>query len=838
MGRLALRWLIASDWRAHPARIFMAIIAIGIGVALGFAVHLVNGSALSAFGGAIRSLNGAADLQVKGTSPLGFDETLYGRVASIVGVTDASPVIEMKALSANGGSFTLLGLDILRAGHVTPTLVGQNRGGLSSANSNIFSETAILLSQSVLQTAGKKVGDTFAFTANGKSVEFQIAGTLPALDERQQIAVIDIAAAQTIFARLGQIDRIDLQLSDTNNTANIRSTIASILPQDALLNDNQDEIIRGDAISRAYRVNLDMLALVALLTGTFLVYSTLSLSVTRRLQSFALLCTLGMPKFHIMRMVAIEGLVAGIIGSMLGLLAGYALAATALRFMGGDLGGGYFGDVAPTLIFSPVAAVIFFVLGVVAALFGSILPALEGARVKPAVALKNAGDAIDPRQKRSVWLPLALTAIGAGVAFMPPVFNISIFGYVSIAVLLAAGIAMIPMLSRLLLAPFAKKNITSVPASLAVQHLYGAPGSASNALYGIVASTALMIAMAVMVTSFRSAVDDWLGDVLTGDLYLRTDPGSGGFNIQDQENFKRVPGVAEITFSRQIPLAISADKPPLTLIARPTTKEHERLKLISGPVDEVKGTIPIWFSEPASRILNKAVGDVIELPIGKVQKFTIVGVWRDYARQQGAIVINAQDYTDLTHDVRRDEATITLELGAKPEVVSQALIKSASLELQPFIQTAQPATLRRFALTLFDRSFAITYVLEAIAILVGLAGVAATTSAQAISRSREFGMLRHIGVSKKQIIRMLAIEGAVLGAIGGVAGVALGSAMSQVLIHVVNPQSFNWTMSTRFPVALMISVISALVLSASITAVLAGRRAVSMDAVKAVRADW
>ena len=838
MGRLALRWLIIGDWRAHPARIFMAIIAIAIGVALGFAVHLVNGSALSAFGGAIRSLNGAADLQVRATSPLGFDETLYGQVASIAGVADTSPVIEMKALTANGSSFTLLGLDVLRAGHVTPTLVGQNRGGLSNSNSDIFSEKTILLSQSVLLTTKKKLGDTIALSANGTSVEFQIAGTLAALDDRQNIAVIDIAAAQTFFSRLGKIDRIDFQLSDPNNAEQVRSDIAAILPQNALLNDNQDEIIRGDAISRAYRVNLDMLALVALLTGTFLVYSTLSLSVTRRLQSFALLCTLGMPKFHITRMVAIEGLVAGIIGSLMGLLAGYALAATALKFMGGDLGGGYFGDVAPTLIFSPLAAVTFFGLGVVAALCGSILPALEGARVRPAVALKNTGDAVDPRKTHSVLIPLVLTAIGAGAALMPPVFNISVFGYVSIAILLAVGISAMPNISRLLLAPLVKKNINHVPTSLAVQHLYGAPGSASNALYGIVASTALMIAMAVMVTSFRSAVDDWLGDVLTGDLYLRTDPGAGGFNLQDQEKLKQVSGVAEITFSRQIPLAISADKPPITLITRPTTKNHERLKLISGPIDEIKGTMPIWFSEPAAMILHKNVGDVVQLPIGKDQKFTVVGIWRDYARQQGAIVINAQDYTDLTNDVRRDEATVTLVAGSKPELVGQALIKSASPALQPFIQTAQPATLRKFALTLFDRSFAITYVLEAIAILVGLAGVAATTSAQAISRSREFGMLRHIGVSKQQIIKMLAIEGAVLGTIGGVAGVALGTIMSQVLIHVVNPQSFNWTMSTRFPVPLMMSVIAALVLSASITAVFAGRRAVSIDAVKAVRADW
>ena len=176
--------------------------------------------------------------------------------------------------------------------------------------------------------------------------------------------------------------------------------------------------------------------------------------------------------------------------------------------------------------------------------------------------------------------------------------------------------------------------------------------------------------------------------------------------------------------------------------------------------------------------------------------------------------------------------------GASPAQVGRALIAASPADLREHLQTAEPATLRRFALTLFDRSFAITYLLEAIAIVVGLAGVAATTSAQAIARTREFGMLRHLGVSRLQIVTMLGSEGALLGLVGSLSGVALGAGISQVLIHVVNPQSFNWTMSTRFPVGLMASVIAALTLAATITAMLAGKRALSVDAVRAVRADW
>jgi len=605
-----------------------------------------------------------------------------------------------------------------------------------------------------------------------------------------------------------------------------------------LLSDSDDQATQSDALSRAYRVNLDMLALVALLTGSFLVYATQSLSVARRLQAFALLRTLGMQKRGVTALVAMEGALAGIVGAILGLLLGYGLAEGALAFLGGDLGGGYFGDAPPPLIFAPGAALAFFALGMAAAIGGSVLPALQGARAAPAVALKNVGDAIDPRTPARLWLPLLLLIIGIGAAFMPAVARLPLFGYLSVGFLLAAGIATMPAIARLLLTPLVKRPSGTFGFDLAVQHLKGAPGAAATALGGIVASTALMIAMAVMVTSFRGAVDEWLGDVLSGDLYLSADPGSGGFDRVAQKTLAHVNGVKQIVFSRQVPLALAADQPPMELIARPISPTMEAMTLVGRPVAVPQGVVPVWLSEPAARLLGRTTGDAISLPLGHGQRFGVAGIWRDYARQQGAIAIESKDYDRLTGDTERDSAMVIIAPGAKAADVSRALIASFPPSLRQRVQTAEPVVLRRFALTLFDRSFAITYLLEAVAIIVGLAGVAATASAQALARTREFGMLRHIGVSHRQIIAMLGFEGALLGLVGSVSGVLLGVGLSQVLIHVVNPQSFNWTMSTRFPFGLMASVIGALVLAAAITAMLAGRRAVSIDAVRAVRADW
>lgn len=835
---LALRWLIAGEARQRPGRIAIAVIAIAIGVALGFAVHLINGSALTAFGQAVNTVNGAADLQIRAASRVGFDEALYARVVAVEGVADASPVVVLRAVGARGAPFTLLGLDIIRAAGVTPSLIGTPARGPGGNGDELFASDALFLSQAALIAAKLRIGDRVTINANGRAQPMVVRGLLPGIAEGRRVGMIDIAAAQWLFGRLGRIDRIDLKLSPDAQVSDVRTRLTQLIPTDAVVSDEKDDAQQSDSLSRAYRVNLTMLALVALFTGTFLVYSTQSLSVTRRLQSFALLRTLGLQRGGIIALVSSEGALAGVIGAMLGLLLGFALAAGALILLDGDLGSGIFGDAPPKLIFAPLAGAGFFALGVAAAIGGSLIPALQGARAAPAVALKNAGDSVDPRAPLRGLLPLTLLIAGVGAALLPAIGRLPLLGYFSIALLLAAGITAMPWLARTILTPLARTSRRSVPADLAIQHLHGAPGAAATALCGIVASTALMIAMAVMVTSFRGAVDEWLGEILLGDLYVRSEPGWGGFDPAAQARLAAVPGVKIILFSRQMPIMLKVGEPAMSLIARPVGSGDAGLQLIGSAAVTPPGTIAVWLSEPAARILGRKPGDAIHLPIGRNARFVVAGIWRDYSQQQGAIMIDSKDYSRLTGDDARDDALVLLRPGADMTAVQRAIRAAAPSQLQTRLTMAEPAGLRRLALSVFDRSFAITYVLEAIAILVGLAGVATTASAQASARTREFGMLRHIGVARGQIIAMLGVEGALLGLVGGLVGVSLGTGISQVLIHVINPQSFNWTMTTRLPVMLMLSVIVALVVASAITAMLAGRRAVSIDAVRAVRADW
>jgi putative ABC transport system permease protein len=842
-------WLIGGEWRAHPARLIAAALAISVGVALGFAVHLVNRAALDSFARAVSTVSGSADLQVHAISPAGVDEALYPRLARLEGIAAVSPVVELAArmdlppLAADaapgpGPRVTLLGLDMLRAARVTPALVGMPLGQPGGAAP--FDADGVYLSRAALAASGRQPGDTLSLAAAGHARRFRIAGVLAAAGEDQSLAVIDIAEAQWRFGQLGRLHRFDLALAEGVDHREMTGRLNAMLPADADVVTAADEANRSASLSRAYRVNLGMLAMVALLTGGFLVFSAQSLSVARRTPQFALLRVLGQRRSTLRQLLLVEGLLLGLIGSLIGLALGAGLAALVLRVLGGDLGGGYFqAGQSPGLALAPGAALGFAALGVAVAVIASLVPAEAAARAQPAVALK-AGGADDPRQGWSAWPGLGLMALGGLAALAPPVFGLPLFGYGAMAMLLAGGVAIMPWLARLLLSPLQARG-WPIAIDLAIRRLWGAPSAAAVALSGIVASTSLMVAMAVMVESFRGSVDDWLVQLLPADIYLHIEGAeAGGMDRATQARLAALPGVASVRFVRQVPIRTSPDRPPLILSGQPVRADPAAsLPLIGRPVPVPAGALAVWVSEPMAWLEDLSPGDTLTLPIGGAQRPAFVaGIWRDYARQFGAVAIDSEDFERLTGDTSKTEAGFTLQSGQAAAPVMAAIRTALPPALAAQSLIAEPRTMRAQAMKIFDKSFAVTYALEVIAILIGLIGVATAFSAQTLARVREFGMLRHIGVRRGQIIAMLASEGAALGTLGVAAGIGLGLLMAQVLIHVVNPQSFHWTMQTALPWGLFGGLAVAIIAAAAGTAVLAGRRALSSSAVHAVRADW
>jgi putative ABC transport system permease protein len=375
----------------------------------------------------------------------------------------------------------------------------------------------------------------------------------------------------------------------------------------------------------------------------------------------------------------------------------------------------------------------------------------------------------------------------------------------------------------------------------ATAQLAGNASVATVSLACIVVSFSLMVAMAIMVFSFRTSFDQWLSRLLPADLQIRTSAGSqtGFLSPAQQQRIARLPQVARVEFRRVVPIWLQTDRPAVTLIARDfgDLPASESLPLVARLQSWPADVRPAWISESVMDQYGYRPGDRLSLPLaGHPQVFVVAGVWRDYARSEGAVVIDRRNYQRTTGDAAASECSV----WAQPQV-SEAALESAvgnALQLGNAIELIGSTQLRERSLMLFDRAFAITYALEAIAVIIGLAGIAVAASSNALARRAQFGMLRHIGMLRRQVLALLASEGVLMSLIAVCYGLVLGGVLSLILVYVVNRQSFRWSIDLAVPWRQLCLLGLALILASALTALWGGRAAMSQDAVRAVREDW
>jgi len=476
---------------------------------------------------------------------------------------------------------------------------------------------------------------------------------------------------------------------------------------------------------------------------------------------------------------------------------------------------------------------------------GGWLPARGAARLPLAQTLKGLGTGL-PRGRRH---PLGWAALVGAVALalLPPVAGIPLAAYLSVGLLLVGGIAVLPGAVGALYDRIAPHVADHVLPLLAVERARRVRESAAVAVSGVVAALSLAVALTVMVASFRQSVADWLDVLLPADLYVRTSSSTASGDTAYLtpalvQALARVPGVARVTTQRVRQLLLDPARPAVALLARPVGDAARSLPLVGATTPVPAGAVPVYVSEAMVALYGARAGaalPALEAALGG-GPFVVAGVWRDYVRQTGAVVIDQRDYLRLTGDTRINDAQLWLAPGAALEDTQRAVRAAVARESggSELVELASAAQVRNVSLRIFDRSFAVTYWLQAVAIAIGLFGVAASFSAQVLARRKEFGLLAHLGLTRRQILAVVAGEGAAWTFIGALAGLGLGLAVSVVLVHVVNPQSFHWTMDLLVPWWRLLALCMAVIAAGTVTAWLAGRAAAGRDAVLAVKEDW
>jgi len=834
-----LRQLSWPELRHHPWRHGAALLAVMLGVALAFSVQLINQSALSEFSSAVRAVNGVPDFELRAQRD-GFDEALYARVATHPQVAVASPVIELDTVAfdvrpdhrGERVALKVVGLDALVAGPLSPALMPRPDDGADRLA--LLAPDAVFLNA----TARQRLGERVQVQTPSGSTTLRALGSIAA--QGAALAVMDIAGVQTRFGWTGRLSRIDVRLRAGADRAQVLRELA--LPAGVRAAAPDEAAQRVSNVSRAYRVNLTVLALVALFTGAFLVFSILSLSVAKRQPQLALLGVLGLSGRERLTLVVAESALLGLAGSVLGLLLGTALAALALRLLAGDLGGGYFPGVAPQLQFDAVSALVYGALGVVAAVVGGWMPARAAQQLAPAQALKGLSAGHDGALP--AWVGPLLLIAGVLLALAPPVAEIPLAAYVSVACLMLGGIACVPSAVGALLAGLAPPS--NALALLAVERARHQRHTATIAVAGVVASLSLAVALTVMVASFRDSVTQWLDTVLPADLYVRAGSSLTAGDVVTlpaamPSRAARLPGVQHASAQRVSSMQLDPARPAVVLIARAIDDPAKALPLVGELVPLPAGAVGVFVSEAMVSLYGASPGTSLTLPLanGNTRVF-VRGVWRDYARQHGAVAMQDSDYQRLTGDTRVNDLALWLQPGANPAAVQQGLRALASeLGLDgALLEFASVSEIRATSLRIFDRSFAVTYWLQAVAIAIGLFGIAASFSAQVLARRKEFGLLTHLGLTRAQVLRVVAAEGAVWTAAGALLGLLLGLAVSVVLVKVVNPQSFHWTMDLLLPWARLAALCAAVMVAGTLTAWLAARSAAGRQMALAVKEDW
>ena len=861
--------LLWAEWRHHPWRQAAAVMAVALGVALAFAVQLINASALSEFETAVHAASGAPDFSVRPRDGL-LPEDLYARVAMAPGVARASPVIDLAVglRGSDGQSHParLLGLDALVAPWISPGWLAQPEA--SSASSAAGAQASPVAPLSALDpdlvfinaSARAQLGraDRIVLRVDGREQTFTIGGRIAA--DGPPLLVMDIAGAQTHFDRLGSLSRIDVRLEPGARQEAVMAAldagpgVRAAAPDEAAL--------RMARLSQSYRVNLSVLSLVALFTGGFLVFSVQSLAVAKRIPQLALLGVLGMSGRQRRTLVWADSLAVGAVGGVAGLALGTALAAAALRALGGDLGSGTLGGSAPHLQWSVLAALAYGALGVASAFAGGWWPARAAQGIAPAQSLKGLSTASGADWPAAYGL--GLIALAGALALVPPWHAIPWGAYACVGVLLLGGISLVPQVVSLLLKGF--RGASNPVAALAVARAVDQRNTATAAVAGVVASLSLVVALTVMVTSFRDSLIVWLDDVLPADVYVRATPGASEGPVFLPPAVLAAasgPGVRQVRAERLVTITLAPDQPDAMLLVRdlPPGGAAPALPWIvapdaAPPPTTASGMLSVYPSEVLAALQHLKKGDIIDVPLpprahvpaslaGTATTRAVVrGIWRDYARQQGALLMARGDWVRLTGDERVTGLAVWLtnpdakEPAAADSATAVVARLKAAVGVDSPVEIATSGELRNYSLRIFDRSFAVTRWLQGVALAIGLAGIAASFSAQVLARRREFGTLQHLGFTRRQVLTLVASEGALWSTVGAVLGLALGLAVSVVLVKVVNPQSFHWTMQMSVPPGTLLTLGLGVVVAGALTAWGSGHAAASRDVVRAVKEDW
>ncbi|MEA2336207.1 MAG: putative transport system permease protein [Thermoanaerobaculia bacterium] len=847
---MILRALVLRPILREVMRTTLTILGIAVGVAVVVAMALSNQSALRAFRESVDAVAGRANYQI--VSDVGLSEDVLLKLQPFWprGVRFA-PVIDIEGM-AGTIPIRLLGVDLLSDLHFREyryTNVVTDDQQSAATYLSLFRDDSVVIPATFAHEHGLKLGSPLTLDIRGNRRTMIIRGLLesrgPATAFNGAIAIADIAAAQASFGFEGRLTRIDLIVPDELMIRDIER----VLPSSARMEHPARRNERVEKMLRAFRVNLFALSGVALLVGMFLVYNTVLISILRRRKDVGVLKTLGTSAPQIFGAFILEGLLFGALGSVAGILLGRGLAWLILRLIGRTINALYVSSTPEAVVLTPGIIAAGLAVGTILSLLSAIQPSIEASQLRPTLLLS--GVQTTKRQRRLITLiPVAVACfvIAALLSRLPAWNGIAIAGYIAVLFVVAGFSVLAPMIvtavANLLRTPY--RAVFGIVGELASATIPASLRRTSIASAALSLAIGMMVAVALMVGSFRETVRVWVDQTVSSDLWLRPSKGlsnadSSAFPNAISADLDKVPFIA--AFDRTRARGVAYGDAVVTVASGDfeVASRFGDLPMIAprASSDALRNAIlknGIVVSESFALKYDKTLGDDITLTtIAGPRRFPITGVYRDYSNDRGVIAMDRALYIRSY----ADDAITTVVIYLKPGVNRDAARRQLETMFGPKYHafTVTNGEIKGEVMKIFDQTFLITYALLAVAIVVAVLGVINTLAALILERKRDLALLRILGMSLAQIRRMLVLESSVLGLTSTAAGLAMGYALSWILIYVINKQSFGWTIAFHTPVRLIAASLAVTFVASLLAGLVPSRLARRIDLASAMKAE-
>lgn len=842
----------------RPGRTLLTIIGVGLGVAATIAVQTANVDVLRSFEESVLSVAGPVTLEVS-AGESGMDERLIADVRTIEGVESARPVVEVGVRVAEGAgrthSFLILGVDLLEElnsmrDRIPATLDELKNSGKGDGLEGLLTPNGLLMGQTLASDIGIGAGKELALQAGGREVSVSI---LAVMDRRagppsiwDRLAVMDIAAAQRTFGLSGRLDRIDVVTRPSASVEQVAEAIQRVLPPAVTVRRPIQRSRQVESMVSAFQLNLSVLSMVGLLVGIFLIYNTVSFTVAQRRREVGILRAIGMSEPMVVGLFLAEAGLFGLAGGLLGGGMGLVLGNVLVGLVGRTVQDLYvpLTDLPKTFGFPPGSSRMFVeavVIGSGVSVLGALGPSLDAGRTIIVAALAP-GEYDVAQRVRAASLGIAglvLLMIALGSVFAGPVGGVPVFGYLATFCVLAGLSCLVPILMQ----QFCRTRElgTSIHApSLggAIRHIareQTTRGIGRNAVTvsAFLVGVAIMVGVMVMIRSFRDTVEIWIDQTVMADFIVAPTGWphvvqSGTLNNSLPSAWRtKLAGTAEVSaVDAYRDVRIELQGRPVALVSRDLALHAARSRYLF--VEGESAAILARAAAGEGAILSEVLADHLQVtrgsrlsvmtPAGE-QSLAVLGVFFDYATDGGKLVIDRSLYRQWWGDEGVTVFPVYIVPGADLEQARNSILRTLAQDSQGELLPTllSNAELRQEILRIFDRTFTLTYVLEAIAVIIAMLGIINTLVTSVVERRRELATLQALGSSRGQITALILWEAGYLGLLGTAMGLLGGLALAWILIRVINRQSFGWTIQVSWPLGLMAEV-AALALIASLLA--------------------